>query len=670
MRPAFILVTILALCTAAYWPGLKGPFMADDMPNIVANPLVPISSVSIDSLKQAAASNRSGPLGRPLAALSFGLNYWVAGGSFDHLWFKSVNLGIHLLNTVLVFILARRLLSIGGFAANRAIWGAALATALWALHPIQLTNVLYVVQRVNSLAFVFVMSGMLVFVSGRERLANEGKGWPLMIAGVVGGVGLGVFAKENAVVLLGFVAVVELILFKGRVHQTSRSCGLALFYGTVLGLPAVIGGYVIVVELDFWSAMYLQRDFDLMQRLLSQSRVLFWFAAQTLAPNMTAMSIYHDDFIVSRSLFDPMTTLWAVTGWIAVVAMALVSLRRTPWFAFAVGWFLAGHSLEGSIVPLELLFEHRNYLPSVGACLAVAAGALKLMETGVAPVSRRLPMAMAVIMIGTLTATTASRAHLWSDAKLLIEVTAWHQPNSARAQAVRAFTLQSSGAPLDVIYAAFARASKLNPALIETRIAQLQILTYLQAQDALDTTALDTTLGDTFLAADGGVLISLTAQGLAAARTRLTENIEVQMRSGVPEVRAVAALLDLTDCILEDIPGCVSLAPALHSWIRAGEGNIDFGPYAHGAFGLMRSRLLIAGGRIDEGLAALADAIGADPQRLILRRERAAVLVMAGRFDEARRYITELEGERGGIQHARELASIKEALDAVSSGTL
>ena len=171
VRPLLLAVLAVAVL-GIYSPGLEGPFVLDDHPNIVDNRLI-----AVDQLRDAAFSlgNRPYPH-RGLARLSFALNYYFAGGEFDRFAFKATNVAIHVLNGLLVYWLSVLLLRryAGGVrpASADAGWSAMqsylplVVAALWLLHPIQLTSVLYVVQRMTSMAAFFVLLGLVVFVSG------------------------------------------------------------------------------------------------------------------------------------------------------------------------------------------------------------------------------------------------------------------------------------------------------------------------------------------------------------------------------------------------------------------------------------------------------------------------------------------------------------------------
>jgi hypothetical protein len=106
----WLLLAAFVLTIAVYWPGLFGGFLFDDYPNIVDNHGVQPSNASFSSLVGAALSSPSSEFKRPLASLSFAANYLISG--LDPYWMKLTNLVIHLLNGLLVFLLARSLLRI------------------------------------------------------------------------------------------------------------------------------------------------------------------------------------------------------------------------------------------------------------------------------------------------------------------------------------------------------------------------------------------------------------------------------------------------------------------------------------------------------------------------------------------------------------------------------
>ena len=126
---------------------------------------------------------------RPIARASFGLNYLTTG--FDVFYFKLTNIIIHIINAALVFLFVLLFLrhisnnteSVSD--RNKTLLLAAAVSTAWALHPVNVTNVLYVVQRMNSLSAMFVLGGMISYVSGRSCLHDTPyKAWILIYSSI------------------------------------------------------------------------------------------------------------------------------------------------------------------------------------------------------------------------------------------------------------------------------------------------------------------------------------------------------------------------------------------------------------------------------------------------------------------------------------------------------
>ena len=381
-------MTLLAILGAGvfvvYQPGLQGPFLLDDYPNIVANKLIAVDTLDGEHLRDAAFSlgNRPYPH-RGLARLSFALNYYFAGGRFDVFAFKLTNVVIHVLNGLLVYwlsvLLLRRYAGVARGSSVQAGWSAMqsylplLVAALWLLHPIQLTSVLYVVQRMTSMSAFFVLAGLLLFVMGRVRLESgrsSGLGW--MFAGLAGGVGLGYLCKQNAVLLPFYAFLVELFFFRHEVLPPVARRRLYGFYALTVGLPVVAGLAGLVFAWDVIAEGYVYRDFTVWERLLTESRVLFFYLGLLVVPHIRSFGLYHDDIVLSTGLLEPWTTALSVLSWAVLLGLALWGVRRRAIWSFGLLWYLLGHSLESSFVSLELVFEHRNYLPSFGIVFALA----------------------------------------------------------------------------------------------------------------------------------------------------------------------------------------------------------------------------------------------------------------------------------------------------------
>ena len=429
---------LVASVLVVYLPGLDGPFLFDDLRNIIANPAVHLSDFSLEALLLAAGSGDSGPSGRPIAYATFAINAWLAGG-MEPSAFKATNVVIHALNAMVVFQVSLILLRMSGV--QNALAAAAIGASIWALHPLQLTSVLYVVQRMTSLSALFVLLGLWLFLIARSHLGRQPVlGFAGMSFGLLFGVALGVGAKENAALMLLYVAVIEATLLKRNELSPGTRAALTVFYGivTVLPLAGVLGFFLI--NPDLLLGNYQGRDYGAWERLLTQGRVLFHYLQLFVLPRTSEFALAHDDILLSRGWLEPVTTVLAVAAW-AVIAMAVLRIPRATVVPFAVLWFLAGHAMESSVLGLELAFEHRNYLPLFGMCLCAGVA--------ISRVPRITACTVAVLVLGMLAAITAVRAHVWSSEEALTAAWVRHHPSAPGAFGLRAQYLINAGADPD-----------------------------------------------------------------------------------------------------------------------------------------------------------------------------------------------------------------------------
>jgi hypothetical protein len=443
-----ILLAGFAITALVYWPGLHGTWLFDDYPNIVENAGVQPHHASVATLFGAALSSPSSEFKRPLSSLSFAANYLASG--LDPYGWKLTNLIVHLLNGLLVFLLARRLLlaadqirpaseatsgnpSGDATGSTRAGMLAALIAGGWMLLPINLTGVLYVVQRMESLANLFVLAGLLGYVSGRQRMLRQARGgFALASISVIVATGVGVLAKETAVMLPLYAVTIEWILFGARCAggDTARIDKriLSLFAATLV-IP-LIAGLAWLLPQVLSHGDWATRDFTLGTRLLSETRIVLDYIRWTLLPTPQALSFYHDNFSVSTGLLSPWTTLASLVGLIALAALALGLRRRMPLASLGIALFLGCHLLTGTILPLELVYEHRNYFASFGLLLAVVP-LLAVPMTHFMALPRRVLLGGMLLLWTTQTAITASS---WGNPLLLAETLAARAPDSPRAE--------------------------------------------------------------------------------------------------------------------------------------------------------------------------------------------------------------------------------------------
>jgi tetratricopeptide (TPR) repeat protein len=294
--------------------------------------------------------------------------------------------------------------------------------------------VLYAVQRMAQLAALFTLAAVLVYLVARQQLAdgrsriaalNLFVSFPLLLL-------LGLFSKQNAAIAPFLCLVLELAFFLGRPGNRRVLAG---FFAVFAVLPALGAVALLVIAPERLLGGYHDYDFTLWQRLLTQPRALLDYIGMWFVPRGPRMGLYTDDFAVSTGLLSPPSTLFALLALLAASALAIAVRRRAP-CVFA-GWFffLVAHAVESSFLPLDLYFEHRNYLPSFGLLL-MACGLLGMLRwpAGIEPARlRRLGVLAVTATLAVLAFATFGRVGVWQSEQAIIEQAIEQHPRSMRA---------------------------------------------------------------------------------------------------------------------------------------------------------------------------------------------------------------------------------------------
>ncbi len=415
---------LLVLAYYVYLPGIYGSFILDDIPNI--SPIGKYQELGFwNNFWLYLLEGRSGPAGRPISLASFYLN--------DMAWpslpadFILTNIYIHLLNGALLFWFSIKLSNSLRFSPTQRNVVSITATTLWLLHPLQTTTVLYIVQRMTELSATFTFTGLLFYLYGREQLHNKPvAGFTALFIGTGTSLLLAILSKENGILLVAYILALEYFLLR----PFRRKAPDTLHYWLI---PTVIAPFVLLLIYIAYRSVtgsgYETRDFTLGERLLTQARILFDYLHHILMPHIGDSSLFHDDYVISRHLLNPWTTLPAVLGIIALITISLIFSKKLPLLAFAILWFFMGHLIESTVLPLELYYEHRNYLPMLGFFLALGIFFAQQYERYKKPI-----ISVIVLTTSLFIFLTYQNTVLWG--KPVELVTNWYQahPHSLRTQ--------------------------------------------------------------------------------------------------------------------------------------------------------------------------------------------------------------------------------------------
>jgi tetratricopeptide (TPR) repeat protein len=376
-KPTVVLLLMAALILAIYSNTFHAAWHLDDKPNILEgvrlqiDNLHPITLWNTFFTEQESGKNE---LYRPLPCLSFALNWYV--GQDETFGYHVVNVLIHLISSLFLYLATYNLLFTPGMKDRyrpveaRSI--ALLSTVLWVINPVQTQAITYIVQRMASMAAMFYIMGIYCFLRARTEQSDNRRMAILFYVGCLASY-LGAFlSKENAIMLPLSLCLLEVIFYRdSRILIRDKRIVYALTAAIVL-IVLLSVAFVATDGFGRFSGGYATRPFSMLERLLTQPRILILYLSQLFYPLPGRLSITHD-IVVSTSLLSPWTTLPSLLACLLLIWLGLSMMAKRPLVSLAILFFFLNHVIESSVIPLELIFEHRNYLPSFFIFLPFAA---------------------------------------------------------------------------------------------------------------------------------------------------------------------------------------------------------------------------------------------------------------------------------------------------------
>ncbi len=429
------LAALLILSALALSPALQGGFLFDDLPNIVTNTSIHIKSIDLNSLLYAAYSFEPGGSSRPLSMLSFSINYYFSG--LNPFYFKLVNLTIHISTAFFIFILTKEILATQQENTLTTLYLPLLLSVLWAVHPLQVSSVFYTVQRMQLLVSFFSILSLLSYMHARQQQIHNkpsNKYWLLTILFIT----LGFSSKEDAILIPIYFLALELTIlkFQAASNNTSRTLKSLYFVAFIIGLTI----FLLYIIPKYWQLdQYSGRNFNSLERLLTQTRVLCMYLAQIIIPLPYFQTFFYDHLLVSTSLINPWSTLVSTTILTALLFSAWKFRKEVPIYSLGVLLYFSGHLITSNIIPLEIAFEHRNHFPIIGILLAGAGLASYLIQKTRPP--KLLLIALGFVLLLPFCGTAFYRAAIWSDNLRLAQYSLQINPSSERAWVFLSSTL-------------------------------------------------------------------------------------------------------------------------------------------------------------------------------------------------------------------------------------
>ena len=416
------IAAVLLLGWFIYQPASNGVHLLDDRSNLAG-----LESVrDAETALQFAVSGKAGPVGRPLSLASFLPQAAMWNESAAP--FIRVNIAIHLLNGLLACLFFLQLTRARNAEHPNAKLIALAAMALWLFMPLLASSSLMIVQRMATLTATFMLLGLNGYLYARARIQSEpNTALTGLTVSLIAGTTLAVLSKENGALLPALVLVMEATVLKPPSSVTDKRW--RTWHIVFLGLPTLAVILLLLSNLPYAEDTVLRRGMTGWERLITQATILWDYLLNAFVPRPAEYGPFHDGYPLARTITNPLTLL-SVVSWIIVIAAAVLWRRKYPLIAFAVLWFVAGHLLESTTVPLELYFEHRNYIPIMGPVFALSYSLLSI--NGQYRNVARIAVAGYVLVNAAILLSVTS---LWGKPLEAAGYWSFNSPNSVRAAA-------------------------------------------------------------------------------------------------------------------------------------------------------------------------------------------------------------------------------------------
>src|SRR4030043_2009027 len=361
-RHLIAIALIAGVALMAYSNTFYVPFNFDDIPNIINNPNIQIKVFTWERLWQLIQNTYKETM-RVFSYFTLALNYYF--GELNVFGYHLVNFFIHIASGIFLYwflILTFNLSSLKEKYGMISYKVSLFASLIFVCHPIQTQSVTYIVQRMASLAGMFYILSFVLYVKGR---LSFGRRRYFYFGGTALSYLLGVFSKENVAILPFFIGLYEFYFFQ-KFDLGPRGKNI-LF--TLIGALLVLGAFGFIV----WGQRYINviiegyqyRTFTMSERVLTQFRIVLYYVTLLIYPHPSRLNLDYD-FPISKTILDPPTTLLSILLVAGLIGYSIWTAKRRPMISFCILWYFGNLVIESSIFPLEMVYEHRLYLPAVG----------------------------------------------------------------------------------------------------------------------------------------------------------------------------------------------------------------------------------------------------------------------------------------------------------------
>ncbi len=433
-----VVIILIAAVMLAYSNSLNGTWAMDD---VVAN-----KPVGIGDIKDIAGF-------RKVTSLTFSINHYLS--PFSPAYFRLVNILIHIFNSLLIYLLAYRTMALipTGTAdlkkhlppgdEDTSFYTAFAASMLFALHPLNINAVAYIVQRMASLATMFVLLSLLFYITAAmsDKRLKTAAFYILSAASLLAGI----LSKENAVMAVPLILIYDYIFitrFKVKllIRKVIAIAGIGVisigltsyylgFHRTFMELLRMLFNLNQPLKETGWMAVDVY--WTPLQHILTEFRVVSKYISLIFVPLPELLVFDNWGFPLSGGIISPFTTLISIIFILGLLIFSVLKVRRLPLLCFGILWFITAISLESFFaLGSDLYYEHRNYLPLSGLLIGVAGQAVVAFKDRA---DKKTVLITITVLSLTLGSMTFMRNFVWKDSVTLWEDTLKKNPSNIRA---------------------------------------------------------------------------------------------------------------------------------------------------------------------------------------------------------------------------------------------
>lgn len=418
--PLIIIFTFIFLI---YENTLEGDFIYDD------EIIVETEVIHANTLSQVPAvlfSEGSVSMDRKFGMLSFAINYYF--NRLDPYGYHLVNMIIHLLNGFVLYLMVRLTLKMPMFnkpVRDKAELIALAGSLLWLVHPVQTQAVTYIIQRFTSMAALFFLLSLLFYV--HARLKTDWKRFVFYFLAILSGL-IALGTKQISATLPVVILLYEIFFLKG-IHLGWNRKSITTIAGIILVMAGLSYIFLSTESLATLMEKFRDRGLTPWENLLTEARVLVYYISLLIFPHPSRLRLDYD-IVVSRGLFTPPTTIISIIILSALFGLALWKAEKNALLSFAILWFFVNLLIESTILPLDLVYEHRLYVPSM-ALLVYTAGSLAVIQDKTFKSTSFITL---ISIIFLFSYWTRERNYVWQDSVTLWKDNVKKSPNKARVR--------------------------------------------------------------------------------------------------------------------------------------------------------------------------------------------------------------------------------------------